>query len=131
MIDMRMDTIFKHTFAFEYWVLQVSATGVQSFVKDSDQTGLVLPVVGGDMALITKDQLAIPMQVRNVRDRTGTAMTEVNGAPYPLYVHTAEVQLDAFSEVIGWRHMLRREPPRRYSDMLEAIVASGLPLNAG
>lgn len=121
---MRVDTLFKYEFQYEYWVLTTSVNGTMSFEKESDGIGLVLPAAGGEVALITEEQLNMPMQVRNIRDRRGNPLTGSGLGAYPLYITTVEPQLSVFSDVIAWKHVLKREFPRKYSDILDDIVAS-------
>lgn len=119
---MRLNTIFKYHFSFEYWVLTADLDGNTNYTLKSEGRGMVLPSGPGGLALITDEQLAIPMQVRSIRDRSDSLVTQVDGVGYPMYVTAAEPQLDPFSRVVAWKHTLRREPPRDYLELIGAAV---------
>lgn len=123
---MRVDTIFKFHFPFEYWTLVTDTNGSTSFVKQYDAMGLLLPQGPTAMGLIAKDQMAIGMQVKNIYDRSGTLITAVGGVGYPMYVNEAEPQFDPFSNVVAWRHTLRRRPPREFEEILSNSLTEGL-----
>lgn len=122
---MRVDTLFKYHFTFEYWTLTTDLNGVTDFAHTSDSTGMMVPTGGRDsFALITKEQMEVPMQIRNLRDRSGTVITQVGGEQYPMYIVGAEPQLDPFSNVIAYRHTLNRNVPREYQTFLDEILDS-------
>lgn len=120
---MRLDTIFKYHFSFEYWILTADLDGSTNYTLKSEGRGMVLPAGPNSLTLIAPTQMSIPMQVRNLRDRSGNVVTQVDGTQYPMYVHAAEPVLDPFSNVIAWRHTLRRDPPREAADFLRGIEA--------
>ena len=66
--------------------------------------------------------MAVPMQVRNLRDRSGKEVFTVGDSPYPMYVVGLEPQLDAFSNVVAWKHTLRRDPPRDYDQFIQEVL---------
>lgn len=119
---MRIDTVFKYHFAFEYWILAANTDGTTDYKKSYDANGMMIPGQANSLYLITKDQMQIPMQVRNLRDRSGAVVTAIGGQSYPMYVHAAEPQLDPFSNVIAWRHTLKREVPRDYTALIQDVV---------
>ncbi len=120
---MKVTTIFKYHFTFEYWTLRVLPNGETDYVKQDDRTGLFIP--GGTSYVTCDEPMGIPMQIRNVRDRNGRAMFEENGSPIPLYVVTSEPQLDPFSNVVAFKHSLRRNLPREYSELIAFALADG------
>lgn len=118
---MRVSTVFKYTAKFEYWTVIRNSDTTFSYVKDSDRTGLLVPS-GSTIHLTSDKQMVIGSQVRSLFDRSGVEVTKVVETSYPLYVHSAEPQMDPFGSVIGWRHSLRREPPRDMEQFLRDMV---------
>lgn len=124
---MRIDTVFKYHFPFEYWTLAADMEGDTNYVLKSEGVGFMLPAGPNSLTLITQTQMAIPMQVRNIRDRSGNVVTQVDGAEYPMYVHSAEPVLDPFSNVVAWRHTLRRNPPRDFESLVDRLGVGIVP----
>lgn len=118
---MRIDLVFRFEFTFDRWGLFADDFGSEFRLVESGLKGMVIPQSGG-MALITKEPLEIGQQVRNLVDRNGTSLLTVNGSAYPMYIHTSDPQLSPFSEVIGWKHSLRRDIPRNLEAILEGLV---------
>lgn len=117
---MRTDMLFRFNFSFESWVAVLDGNNVD-YVRAGSEMGTVVSSAGA-MTLSAKDQLPIGSQVRNLKDKKGTPILVLNGVEYPAYVHRAEPQFSPFSELIGWRHTLKREQPR---DLVK-MVADGL-----
>lgn len=119
---MRMDTVIKFHFPFEYWTLTSDTSGNVDYALTSEHTGMMMPGSAGGLYLIAKDQMNIAMQVRNLRDRSGAVVTQTGGVQYPMYITAADPQLDPFSNVIAWRHTLKREAPRDYAKFIEEVI---------
>lgn len=119
---MRLDTVIKFYFPFEYWVLTADNNGNTDYAFSYEAKGMMMPGQSQSLYLLTKDQMRIGMQVNNLRDRSGAVITQVGGEQYPMYIHSAEPQLDPFSNVIAWRHTLRRELPRDYARFIEEVL---------
>ena len=124
-LRMRLDTVFKFKFTYEYWILGQNSSGQTVYVKKDDRTGMLLPGGQAGGAMISKDAMDVPMQIRNVRDASGNLVYQVGGVGFPMYVTTAEPQLDPFSNVIAYRHQLRRELPREYSEFISEVLQQG------
>jgi hypothetical protein len=122
---MRLDAIFKYHFTFEYWTLRVNAAGTTEYVFEDERKGMFLPGGSMTMSLITKEAMDTPMQIRNLRDRSGNVMFAVNGEPDPRYVTSCEPQLDPFSSVIAYKHSLRKTLPADYSDLISFALNDG------
>lgn len=117
---MRIDTVIKFHFTFEYWILQANPDGSTSYVKKDDRVGMLVPGGGVGGSMVCTDPLDMPMQVRNIRDRAGKQVYA-----YPMYVTSSEPQLDPFSTVIGYTHKLRKELPREYSQFIAEVLEQG------
>lgn len=121
---MRVNTIFKYHFTFEYWTLQTDTNGATVFAKADDRVGMYVPSGGQGGYLVCAEAMDTPMQVRNLRDRAGKQLFAVGDVSFPMYVTSAEPQLDPFSNVIAYRHTLRRELPREYSQFIEEVLGA-------
>lgn len=122
---MRIDTVIKFHFPFEYWTLRVNTDGTTGYVKKAESKGMLIPGGSGGSSLVSREPMNVYMQVRNVRDRSGREIFTANGEAYPMYVTSSEPQLDTFSNVIGYRHQLRRELPREYSQFIAEVLEQG------
>ena len=122
---MRLDAVFKLKFPFEYWTLRVKEDGSTEYTKKIDARGMYVPSASGGGSLICAQPLGQYMQVRNLRDAAGRSMFQSGGEDYPMYVTTSEPQLDPFSRVIAYRHSLRRELPREYSQFISEMLQRG------
>lgn len=121
---MKLDTVFKFYYTFEYWDLIADPSGGTKYAYKDTRTGMLLPGGVAGSSLITKEALTAPMQVRNVRDRSGTPVFVMSGEPFPMYVTSVEPQVDPFSNVIAYRHQLRKDLPREYSEFLQRVLDS-------
>lgn len=107
---------FRLTFRFEHWtpivgVDPLDPTGtnlkITGYNKADDSVGMVIPVQGG-FSLVTRQQMNIDDEVRNIRDRAGQVLTSVGGATYNMFVSAVEPVLNPFGVVVGYKHSLRR-----------------------
>lgn len=117
---MKLLTAFKFRMTFEYWRAVVSGS-TQSYQKVDDLRGSLLPS-GGGFALYCHRQLPIGAQIRNAYDRRGNPILEVDGAPVYLYVNQADPQFDIYGTLVGWRHVLKREPSRTVNQIVDTFA---------
>lgn len=115
--------VFKYHFPFEYWTLLGDINGGPgSYIKADDRVGMLIPGGSSVLYLVADEQMEIGMQVRNLKDRSGKDILVVGATPYPMYVTGAEPQLDINSNLVGWRHTLKRQAPDSFLQALDAIL---------
>lgn len=118
---MKVNTYFKYNLPFESWVATASDSGAVSYQYGKDDLGIVMAGGAGSMYLVAEDQLPTYSQVRNLKDASGQDILEVNGTTYPMYVFDATPQFDPFSNIVGWRHTLRKNPPTNLQDIVDGL----------
>jgi hypothetical protein len=119
---MQLHTHFSYDFPFEVYTPVVNGT-VTTWVKRTESSGMFNgSAAGGGAYLTAKDQVGVGDAVRNLRDRTGNQIFIVNGQPYDMYVNEATPVLDAYGELVAWRHTLRRKLPTDFTDKLLEIA---------
>lgn len=119
---MRVNTVFKNNYPFEYWILKSDTTGNVDYGLSKSSMGIVVPGGPNALYLIADEQMQIPMQIRNLRDPAGNVLTQVGGVAYPMYIHAAEPQFDPFGTLTAWKHTLRRELPRDFTNVVREII---------
>lgn len=123
---MRIDTIFKFSFLYDYWDIPEEDGATQFEVVRTDIPCLVLSSAGSSIQLVCHEPMNINGMVRNLRDAKGNLVLVTNGHEYDLWAHTAEPKFDGFGRLIAWSHSLRNVP-----STLFALPSSSEILGAG
>lgn len=122
---MKVHLAFEFNFTFDTWAPLVDGGLGVTWAYDTSATALVTQQ-GGGMALVTLEPIVIGHQVRNLKDRVGNSILVVGGEEYPMYVNTSDPQFDPYSQLIGWKHSLRRDSPRDFRASLDALTNASL-----
>lgn len=103
---------FKDNVTFEYWSptfgQDVNGEITITYSFGGDYSGLLIPKQAGMFQLVTKTQMELDGEVRNVVDSAGTPIFIIGTDPYVMFVDTVDAILDIYGNLGSWRHNLQR-----------------------
>lgn len=108
---MKATAVMPPKFTGEYWDYTIEQTDagelVNTYFKDSD---IRFQLVSGDgnAVVFYKEPLRNNAQLRNVRDRNGRPIFEIEGVPYSMFLGTPQPVFSVFGTVQGYKHVLMR-----------------------
>lgn len=116
--------VFRFDNTYQVWkpiTAQDPVTGTTSttYVLDKSGTGLIVPGAQGAVYLSTRENLPLRSALREVKDKNGVHLFQVNGQAYDMYILSVTPQYDAFGSVVGWKHLLKNQIPKTRADLYD------------
>lgn len=109
---MRLSPPVAHKYDFELWGPKVLNDANGTIVYELIEVRVGTLTSGRQQSyLYTDTQVPYGSMLRNVTDANGILVFEVMGEPYDVYVHSSEPVLNVYSQVTGYRAVLRRSTP--------------------